>query len=410
VIYCTNCGHAEPEDARFCAACGTSLAEPAEEPASVAPPAPPRPLSTPPSSPRTEPRKRSRPALPSPRQRLRSTRASLAHRLRRLLTAAIALTALAALLGAAFLGWKIHDWLGSKGPTRVSVTVNRPIRVVSELTTRAGTMPDILGLDSATARQVLVDAGIDPATVSTTTKPYAGDTGTVIDQQPAPGTGAAGQKIVLTLSAPALMPPLTGTPLTDARTAVSDLGASVLVKTLFRPGTTENTVLQTDPAAGKPIVDRVTLVVAEAPSAVFLTKLRSISSDCNTETLNAGGVSYQDALVCEPGDSSSAAMEFLLNRHVSAFAAILGLGDRGGTDTPVTFSVFVDGKLARRLTLRFGAKQSVNVPVVDALRIRIETSAGKYGPSGTSPQAVLANARFLGGRSAIDNLVQESTQ
>ena len=401
-MFCTNCGHKEPDDARFCAACGASLAEaPAPPPPPPAPPAP--------APKQTRALRKSRPPALPPRPK-KNRRAALRRRLRTLVTAAVGLTALAALLGAAFLGWKVHDWIGSKHPKRLSVTVNRPIRVVSELTTKAGTMPDMLGLDAGTARQVLSDAGIDPAGASTTTKPYAGDAGTVIDQQPGPGAPVAGQKIVLTLSAPAVMPQLAGNPAQDARTTISDLGASVLVKTEFRPGTTENTVLSTDPAAGKPISDRVTLVVAEAPSSVFLSKLHSISSDCGTDSLNVGGVAYQDALVCEPGDSSMETMEFLLNRHVSAFAAILGLGDRGGTDTPVTFRVLVDGRAVFRQTLGFGSKKAVNIPVVGALRITLEVSAGKYGPSGTSPQPVFANARFLGGRTAIDNLITESSQ
>ena len=328
---------------------------------------------------------------------------------RRLLVLVVGLTSVAVLGGAVFLGWWLHGRL-AKDRTAV-VNVNRPIRVAEPSLPSVGTaVPNVLGLDVQTARQVFVDAGIDPKRLETTGQPYAGEQGIVISQDPASGSSVGTGKLTLTLSTSAQMPKLVGGTLTEARAALAGLGASVAVTARYQPNTTENTVLETEPKVGAPLRERATLVVAEPPSSVFLNELRPINSSCGTQTVNAAGVERPNAFDCEPGQGSPSVMEYLLNRRVASFAAVLSLGDRGGTDTPVTFVVIVDGKRKLALTLRFGEARAINVPVVGALRLRLVASAGKLGSSGEQPQAVVANARLLGGRTAIDSLVSESKQ
>ena len=329
--------------------------------------------------------------------------------LRRLFLGAVALTAVALLGGAAFLGWRIHDWTAEAPKTAVAVTINRPVNVVQEHQADAGTMPNVLGLPEQTARQVFADAALDPSRIATTPQPYAGESGIVISQDPAAGTPPGQGKLYLTVSAPAKMPRLVGAVLDDARTPLAQLGATVLIKSRYKPNAAENSVLATEPTAGQPLTDRATLVIAEPPSSVFLNQLRAIDSDCSTETLNVAGTQRQDALVCQPNEGSPAAMDYVLNRHVASLAVAVGLGDRGANDAPVTFRVFVDGKRAFAETLRFGQAHAIRIPVVGALRIHLEADVPKQGPSGEAPQAVFAGARFLGGRTAIDNLVAESS-
>src|SRR5262249_27174717 len=58
---------------------------------------------------------------------------------RRVFIAALALTALAILLGSGFLGWKLHDWNSSK-TKEIAVAVNRPVRVIKPQQQAAGLM------------------------------------------------------------------------------------------------------------------------------------------------------------------------------------------------------------------------------------------------------------------------------
>jgi beta-lactam-binding protein with PASTA domain len=328
--------------------------------------------------------------------------------LRRLAIATISTSVVAVLLSMVFLGWQVHDWISGK-PT-VRVTVTRPIKVVKEQRGSSDTMPSLLGLSEQRARQVLADAGVDLKRVSTSNQPYAGEESVVIAQKPLSGSPLGSSAIALTISVPAKMPPLQGMPLNDARDLLGQIGASVTVETRYQPGSAENTVLETKPAAGEPLSDRATLVIAEPPSAVFLSQLQSISSSCGTDTLNVAGISRTDALVCNPGEGSPAVMDYLLNRRVSEFQAVLGLGDRGANDVPVTFRIFVDGRRAAVLMLAFGQAQKVTVPVVGALRIRLEAAISHSSKSDEEVQAAFANARFLGGQSAINELIAESNQ
>jgi hypothetical protein len=328
--------------------------------------------------------------------------------LRRLALIAFGASVAAVLFSAVFSGWQLHDWVSGK-PT-VHVTVNRPIKVMKEQSASVDTMPSLLGLTEQRARQVLADASVDLKRVSTTMQPYAGEQGVVIGQTPLSGSSLGSSAIVLTVSTPAKMPPLEGMSLDGARDMLTQIGASVLVETRYQPSTKENTVLETRPAVGAPLTDRATLVIAEPPSAVFLSQLQSISSSCGAETLNVAGVSRSDALVCQPGEDSPSVMEYLLNRRVAEFQTVLGLGDRGARDASVTFRVFVDGRRATLVTLAFGQTQKITIPVVSALRIRIEAAINRPSQSDEEVQAVFANARFLGGQSAIDELIAESNQ
>lgn len=330
--------------------------------------------------------------------------------LRRIVIAAASLSALAILLGAIYLGWQSHEWFSPRRATYVTVTVNRPIKVVKAQRNHAGLMPNVLGLQVDTARQVLADAGVDPAAVTTTDQPYAGETGLVIDQEPASGATVSAP-VKLVLSAPATMPKLVGQTVVAARDTLARIGTSAFVKTRYDAGASEGSVLETDPAEGESLSDRATLIVSEAPSSVFLTQLRSITSSCGTETLNVAGAQQKDALVCSPSQGSPSVMEYLLNGHVASFQATIGLGDRGESTVPVTFRVVVDGQPIAIRTVGFGRSRTISVPVRGALRIHLEAAVGVAASSAsTSVQAAWGDARLLGGRSAIDNLIAESSQ
>jgi hypothetical protein len=308
------------------------------------------------------------------------------------------------LAGGIVLGWWAHGRWRSGDTT---VVVERPVQILRERAVATGTMPDVVGLTRAAALQALGDAGADLSRVSIAERAYAGDPGVVISQAPDP-TSALSAAPKITLSAPGTMPQIVGVPVDRARTTLSALGASVVVEMRYEAGASENTVLDVSPAPGHPLTAHARIAAAEPASSVFLDQLSAIDSSCSSDTAYVGGVERARALVCTPGEGAPAAMEYVLNREVTRFEAVVGIADRSASDTPVTFRVLVDGRSRFLATLPFGTAKRVSVPVAGALRVRIEAAVAKQGPSGREAEAVIASARFVGGRTAIDRLTAES--
>ena len=322
----------------------------------------------------------------------------------RLRAVALGATVLALLAGGVVAGWFARDRFGEHTSL---VTVQRPLTIVRERSTAAGTIPNVLGLSRDGARQVLGDAGFDLAQVSVKTQPYAGEPGVVIGQDPAPGETSSAVT-TLTVAEPGTTPKLNGLVLDDARRRLSALGATVTIRSRYDAGATVGSVLQTDPAAGQPLANRVELVVAEPPSSVFLSDLSAVNSSCNSDSVYVGGVERTHSLVCQPGEGSPSEISYVLNRRVDELKALVGIADRSGTDTPVVFQMFVDGRLIGRYPVTFGKTVQVAVPVSGALRLRIVVASGKPGPSGTQVEAVVGDGRLVGGTSAIDALTAEA--
>lgn len=312
-----------------------------------------------------------------------------------------------ALLGTLVFGGCLGWWFHDQHPGPPEVNVSRPVRVLSESEGASGAVPNVIGLDLDTARRAVSDAGLDPGTIRTRGRPYAGQSGLVVDQQPSPGTSHPAA-VTLGVSSPATMPSLAG-PVADARRRLSDLGARVVLATRFEPGVAEGTVVASHPAAGQKLTDDVTLTVAEAPSSVFATNLEPVTSDCDTGSLTMNGHSFDNVVSCAPSQDSPSAVEYALNRRVKGFSATIGLDDRGGTGFPVRYRVLVDGSQVFSRTLSFGQTAPVSVRVAGALRLKLQARLARRGEPNETVTAGWGEARFLGGRSAIDALARSSS-
>ena len=316
---------------------------------------------------------------------------------------ALSASGIALLAGGIVAGWYGRD----RFRTDPTVTIRRSLTVVGQSAQHAAGMPDVIGLASNSARQAIADAGIDLSKVTVVEQPFAAYPGVVIDQRPeaaAPLPSSA----VLVVAKAGKTPALEGYTADGARQALSQLGASVTIRTIYQAGTAENTVLATDPAAGQPLAQRVTLTVAEAPSSVFLDQLSAINSSCDTTSIYVNGTNRPDSIVCNPSHDYPAEADYALNRKVTSFQAVVGLGDSGATDTPVTFEVWVDGKLAYSGTFNFGRARWITVPTAGALRLRLRAIVPRQGNSGETVQAAFGGAKFVGGQSAISRLTTES--
>lgn len=324
----------------------------------------------------------------------------------RLFVVGIVLATCGTFLSAAYVGWWLHD----RNPGRpLAVDVNRPVTVINESGRAAGTVPNVLGLDLDTARQVMIDAGIDPAKVTRRATPYAGAQGVIVDQQPSPGAPRP-RAVVLGTSTPAKMPAVVGRQVGVARRTLADLGARVIVRSRYAPGKAEGLVLGSRPRMGALLPDDATLTVAEAPSSVFLDQLEAITDECEAqEKLTIGGRDVQHAISCAPTKGYSETMEYVLNKRVGRFEATIGLGDRGGDTAPVTFRVTVDRVTVFTRTLSFGESARVSLPIEGALRVRLATSLASKRDPQDEVAAVWGDARFEGGKPAVDALTKESS-
>lgn len=322
----------------------------------------------------------------------------------RLVATAIGLSIGATFLAAIALGWHLHAVDPGKP---VSIVVKRPLRVSSDQDLGSDTAPNVLGLDEDTARQAMLDAGITPGAIAVKTTPYAGEGDVVVDQDPKPGA-AHPKSVTLVVSTSAPMPRLIGRSVDDARNSLSAMGARVIVTTRFQPSAKEGIVLSTSPAPGAPLKTSATLTVAEAPSSVFLSDLESLTSGCSTGEITMDAHDFKNSLSCSVNQDSSTVSEYLLNRRVATFSATAGLSDRADRGT-VRFRVVADGHLKQERVVRFGQVAHFDAPVAGALRLRIVAKLLSAGASGTNGvTAGWGNARFNGGKKAIDALVASS--
>ncbi len=323
----------------------------------------------------------------------------------RLLAVAAGLSTCGTLLAVGYLGWWLHD----RNPGKpIAVEVNRPVRVVQETGTAPDRVPNVLGLDADTARQTMIDAGIDAAAVTLKQQPFAGAGGLVITQDPGPGAQRA-SKVVLAMSAPATMPTVVGLEQVKARKMLNDLGARVVTEFRYAAGAKEGTVTAAEPSPGVPLPGSVKLTLADAPSSVFLSELEAIRTDCNTDETQIAGRTFKNPLVCSPAADSPAQIEYALGRRAGEFVATVGLSDRSAATAPVRFRVLGDRRQLFSRVVPAGSDVRVTVPVSGVLRLRLETLVASGAELSDSVSAVWGNARVLGGRQAIDQLTTVDT-
>lgn len=265
--------------------------------------------------------------------------------------------------------------------------------VGSPPTEAAALMPNVLGLDEATSRRVLADAGVTAA-VMTDREPAAGPPGVVTAQKPQPGDGA-GDAVVLTLSEPVTVPDdIAGSAADDARATLEALGAVVRVTRSVDPARPEGVVLSTDPPAGRPLGSVIELVVADPGQAVSLSELRRLES-AGCSKISGGtvnGRSVEDSITCTDRASAEelATSEWILARQGVALEATVGMLDRAEQGSGA-LRILGDGSVLSETVVGYGTAEAIRVDVRGVLRLRVE-----FESSSGQPTAVLGDARVLG--------------
>ena len=321
-----------------------------------------------------------------------------------------AVLVLAGVLGVGGVGgWYLRDRMVEPAQAPL-ITVERPVAAVNVPDSSVAS-PNVLGLKPDNARQVLVDAGVPAADIITTEVPAAGEPGRVVSQNPQSGIPVTG-KVTLGISTPAVVPKLAGSASDDARIQLADLGARVSVIALFVDGTPEGTVISSEPAEGAPLGPDIKLVVAAAPSSVFLEQLKPMSGGCSTVEVQVNGAVLPSSLSCSPSSLSSGTtanepeeVTYLLNRRIGRFEATLGQDDKATPGAVLKVVVRLDGKVLNETTVAHGESKAIAVPTAGGLQLSLELST-VANSTPKSAQVILGSARLVGGPDDINALLK----
>ncbi|MEV7605697.1 PASTA domain-containing protein [Paenarthrobacter sp. NPDC089322] len=261
-------------------------------------------------------------------------------------------------------------------------------------------MPDVRGLTEVDARQVISDAGYDPALVKISNVPSVLTTGTIAAQDPVAGTKNP-TAITLSLPAPALMPDLAGKPLDEASRTLSSLGAQPLVNRVYDPNITPGSIISSEPASGAALTATPTLIVAGAPDSIPLASFKAIGNCGTISTGSINGAPITGGISCNARSEASTTF-WILGRTLNRLQAVVGIEDRADKDSRARVKMTADGKVIFDEEFTYGEGYNLDADVTNVLRLEIEvtTVGAASGTSGSAP-IVLGNATLLGSAEAI---------
>lgn len=310
----------------------------------------------------------------------------------RLAVAGVVLLVLGALGLSTAFGWMLRGWVPGSDVGVTRVVVERPVRVEADAV-KGGTLPNVLGLPVAAARQAYSDAGVDPTRITEHPIPYVGEPGSVVEQRPLAATRITDQlkTVDLRVAAPATMPDLVGVGGDDARARLNELGAGATTVVRYDPAVQPGEVAATRPPAGQPVPPRVDVIVSESPSSVDLEDLEPESSDCGTAT---------SGIDCQLYSGDTAVATYTINAKVTSFEASASLD--GPSSATAELEVRRDGRVLGSYGLTTRARD-IEVDVPDGGK-RLSLVIRRTGHGTSTLTAQVRDARIVGARSGIDAL------
>jgi beta-lactam-binding protein with PASTA domain len=242
-------------------------------------------------------------------------------------------------------------------------------------------MPDVRGLDKATAEQVLADSAIPVDAITTHDAPSVVKPGVVVEQSPAFGASDI-SKVDLGIAVPVRMPDLVGKTQDRAVEILSGYGTGVTITYGYSNAATAGTVLTMTPAEGKSLGQTASIVVATAGSTLPLTQIHTIDGGCSSDTNVAiDGHDYSTALACSTNTGQATSTTWMLSKTVDRFTATVGIADNGTPGAAASYELLIDGKIVAKGTASFGAASKIDVPCTGAIQLTL-----RVGP--TSADAV----------------------
>ncbi|MFJ4264635.1 PASTA domain-containing protein [Paenarthrobacter nicotinovorans] len=260
-------------------------------------------------------------------------------------------------------------------------------------------MPDVRGLSEADARQVIADAGYDPASVKISNVPSVLTTGTIAAQNPVAGTTNP-KDITLSLPAPALMPNLIGKSLDEASRTLSSMGAQPLVNRVYDPKSTTGSVVSSAPASGNALTATPTLIVAGAPDSLPLSSFKASGSCGTISSGSVNGTPITSGVSCSVRRDASTTF-WILGRTLNRLQAVVGFEDRAEKASRAKVKITADGNVILDKEIAYGDGEKIDADVTNVLRLEIQVSANTPTGTSSSTSVVLGNATLLGSADAI---------
>lgn len=285
---------------------------------------------------------------------------------------AVALIAVSLVAGGILLGWRADGWVSARQPAPGD---DERIVYVPEVAAFDGeAIPDLRGTTKTEAMTALGDLGFDTSVVEVEESPWAGSSGMVIGQDPAPGERVEGS-LVITVSSEARVPKVEGMDRTEATEAIRALGGEAVIVEVFDAESDPHTVIGVDPAAGEPLPATVTLRTVDPGSSVFLADLMALESSCSSEDTRLNGTDQPRSLLCSTSEEGEIS-EWDLGRKVSRIEMTVGVPDDSQeTEGAVTVVVLADGEEVARASAAFGEEAALSANVEGSLRLRVVTLA-----------------------------------
>ena len=404
-MFCTDCGSELAEHMSFCTTCGADVRDRHDDaiepaPASTGPPseAPPGPMppvaaaALPPPPPpmggesATSFLFTGEPAPPAPAGRGRLGAWLHTRRFQLLSRLLLAL----ALIGAGIL----VGWFVASDRSLVESDLDRAVpeqAVEDESDGVSVSMPDLRGLTTSQAEQVLADAGVPASRVEVVDQPAAGTSGVVIGQQPIYGQAVTGT-VTITGSTAAKVPAIQGRSAQAVLDELDEFGAEVRSVSVYVPGAKVGSVVRIKPAPGTLLPVAVTVTIAAEPGEVALSEIESEEGGCSTEDDQMNGTEYIGLISCSAYDEPEASV-WLINRAAQRLTARIGIPDSSGTGSDrARLVIRGDGRVLGSFDVSYGRTQDIDVNVSGVLRLSVE-----YSSSAEDGSAVgLGNATLLG--------------
>lgn len=309
-------------------------------------------------------------------------------------------------LGATLAFEGFNRWVKPSAPT-VELTI-APVTIDPTAPSEVEPMPDVVGLTVQQALEALADVGLDPGAVAVEERPWVGEVGRVVVQQPVRGTSDP-DEVLLSVAEEASTPDIVGLSSADARAALEEIGVRAQVSEVAAPGVEPGTVVATQPGAGEPVVTDMVIDVAARPSAIYLDALVPLEGSCREDAAEVAGRSLDRSVVCQlRANRGEVSASYQLNGDVERFEAIVGQSDRTDLGAIVLVRVAVDGQDVAGVELGFGASEELIVPVDGALRLTITSLLVDDGEddeaSADQVDVVFGDARLIGPDPALDRL------
>ncbi|WP_082501006.1 PASTA domain-containing protein [Agreia sp. Leaf244] len=270
----------------------------------------------------------------------------------------------------------------------------------SPVTISESQMPDVRGLDLATAEQVLADSGIASIAITTYDAPSVTEPGRVAEQSPAFGATDV-TEVRLGLAVPVTMPDLAGMTQEEAIDTLSGYGVGVDIVFGYSPQLSSGVVMKSSPAVGEPLGQTASITVATAGSTVPLTQLSSKGGRCGSESNVAiDGKDYATALICRSDTAVVSDSTWIVSGSVDRFTATVGIPDDGSPGTAVPYEVLLDGVVVSQGSAAFGQSAAIDIPCSGAIQLTLRISP----TGGNRVDIALGDAVLFGSEDGIARL------